>query len=462
MDIISADVIDPRSGRPTQATIAFNISFDHESPEMTQKVANEITNLFLNENIKQRTKNAQQATEFLREEAEKLSKKMVELDALLAEFKTGNIEKMPDMIAMNLSMIDKAERQLENLETRLSLLEDRKAYIQTQLLDIDPSTTLYSEDGEIIYSPKDRLKILRVSLTRLLGMYTDDHPDVIRVQKEIKVLETQYGISAHNDATYLEIELLEAKLADLKARYSQDHPDIVRTSKEIDALQDMLLQQEYIGEEIDEQDREATNPTFIQFTAQIEAIDTEMGMLKEIRERTLLKLEDLELRVLESPQLEREYRTLSRDYATSQSKYLEITAKLNEAKIGESLELGNQSEKFTIIEPPVVPERPIRPNRALFLVLGLVFAIIIGFIAIVIKESLDDAIYDVKSILHLTGIGALATLPRVSNIEETSRAKRMRNLVMAAYLLAIITAVTLVHYLYMPLDVMYYKLLRSL
>ena len=131
-------------------------------------------------------------------------------------------------------------------------------------------------------------------------------------------------------------------------------------------------------------------------------------------------------------------------------------------KIGESLELGNQSEKFTIIEPPVVPERPIRPNRALFLVLGLVFAIIIGFIAIVIKESLDDAIYDVKSILHLTGIGALATLPRVSNIEETSRAKRMRNLVMAAYLLAIITAVTLVHYLYMPLDVMYYKLLRSL
>lgn len=462
MDIISADVIDPRSGRPTQATIAFNISFDHESPEMTQKVANEITNLFLNENIKQRTKNAQQATEFLREEAEKLSKKMVELDALLAEFKTGNIEKMPDMIAMNLSMIDKAERQLENLETRLSLLEDRKAYIQTQLLDIDPSTTLYSEDGEIIYSPKDRLKILRVSLTRLLGMYTDDHPDVIRVQKEIKVLETQYGISVHNDATYLEIELLEAKLADLKARYSQDHPDIVRTSKEIDALQDMLLQQEYIGEEIDEQDREATNPTFIQFTAQIEAIDTEMGMLKEIRERTLLKLEDLELRVLESPQLEREYRTLSRDYATSQSKYLEITAKLNEAKIGESLELGNQSEKFTIIEPPVVPERPIRPNRALFLVLGLVFAIIIGFIAIVIKESLDDAIYDVKSILHLTGMGALATLPRVSNIEETSRAKRMRNLVMAAYLLAIITAVTLVHYLYMPLDVMYYKLLRSL
>ena len=462
MDIISADVIDPRSGRPTQATIAFNISYDHESPEMTQKVANEITSLFLNENIKQRTKNAQEASEFLREESEKLAKKMVQLDAQLAEFKTGNVESMPDMISMNLSMIDRAEQQLQNLETRVSLLEDRKAYIETQLLDIDPSSALYGEDGEIIYSPRDRLKMLNVSLTRLRGMYTEDHPDVMRLVKEIKVLESRHDININDDATYLEIELLESELLNLKARYSQDHPDIVRTSKKIEALEDKLLQQDYVDEEIDESGRKVTNPTFIQFTAQIEAINSELGMLRETRERTMRKLEDLEQRVLESPELERKYRTLSRDYATSQSKYIEITAKLNEAKIGESLELGNQSEKFTIIEPPLVPERPIRPNRPLFLVLGLVFALIVGFVAIIIKEALDDAVYEVKSVLHLTAMAPLATLPRIRNIEETSRAQKMRNLIIAAYLLGIITIILLVHYLYMPLDVIYYKILRSL
>ena len=462
MNIISADVIDPRSGRPTQATIAFNISFDHESPEMTQRVANEITSLFLNENIKQRTKNAQEATEFLSEEAEKLAKKMVQLDAQLAEFKTGNVESMPDMISMNLSMIDRAEQQLQNLETRVSLLEDRKAYIETQLLDIDPSSALYGEDGEIIYSPRDRLKMLNVSLTRLRGMYTEDHPDVIRLVKEIKVLESKHDININDDATYLEIELLESELLNLKARYSQDHPDIVRTSKKIEALEDKLLQQDYVDEEIDESGRKITNPTFIQFTAQIEAINSELDMLRETRERTMRKLEGLEQRIMESPELERKYRSLSRDYASSQSKYLEITAKLNEAKIGESLELGNQSEKFTIIEPPTVPERPIRPNRALFLMLGLILALIVGFVAILIKEALDDALYDTKSVLHLTGMMPIATLPRVRNSEETSRAKKMRNLIIAAYLLAIITVIMLVHYLYMPLDVMYYKLLRSL
>lgn len=462
MDIISADVIDPRSGRPTQATIAFNISYDHEVPEMTQRVANEITSLFLNENIKQRTKNAQEATEFLRDEADKLAKRMVELDAKLAEFKTGNVEKMPDMVSMNLSMIDRAEQQLQNLETRLSLLEDRKAYIQTQLLEIEPSSALYSEDGEIIYSPKDRLKMLKVSLSRLRGIYTDNHPDVIRTNKEIHMLESRHDISIDDSATYQEIELLEERLLDLKSRYSEDHPDILRASKELESLEQQLLKQQDHAEETDQEGRQATNPTFIQFTAQIEAIDSESEMLKQARERILQKLEDLEQRVLESPELERKYRTLSRDYATSQSKYIEITAKLNEAKIGESLELGNQSEKFTIIEPPLIPERPIHPNRPLFLVLGLVLALIAGFIAIVIKEALDDAVYDMNSILHTTGMMPIATIPRVRNIEETSRAKKMRNLVIAAYLLAIITAVLLVHYLYMPLDVIYYKVLRTL
>ncbi len=462
MDIISADVIDPRSGRPTQATIAFNISFDHESPEMTQKVANEITNLFLNENIKQRTRNAQEATEFLREEADKLSQKMVQLDAELAEFKTGNIEKMPDMISMNLSMIDRAERQLQDLETRLSLLEDRKVYIQTQLLDMDPDSTLYSEEGEIIYSPKDRLKVLRVSLTRLRGMYTEDHPDVVRLLREIQALEDEHDVTVNNDARYESIALLQAELLDLQAKYSPDHPDIVRTSKEIEALEDKLLEQDYQDADVKQASNDVTNPAYIQFTGQIDAIDTEVSMLQEIRQRTMRKLEGLEQRIMESPELERKYRSLSRDYASSQSKYLEITAKLNEAKIGESLELGNQSEKFTIIEPPLVPERPIRPNRALFLVLGLILALIVGFVAILTKEALDDALYDTKSVLHLTGMMPIATLPRVRNTEETSRAKKMRNLIIAAYLLAIITVIMLVHYLYMPLDVMYYKLLRSL
>ena len=49
--MISADVVDPRTGVPRQATIAFTVSYDNPSPDLAVKVANEITSLYLNENL---------------------------------------------------------------------------------------------------------------------------------------------------------------------------------------------------------------------------------------------------------------------------------------------------------------------------------------------------------------------------------------------------------------------------
>src|SRR5580692_6419781 len=68
MHMISADVIDPRSGRPTQATIAFSVAYKSHSPELALKVANELTTLYLNENLTSRTQSTQQTTEFFGEE----------------------------------------------------------------------------------------------------------------------------------------------------------------------------------------------------------------------------------------------------------------------------------------------------------------------------------------------------------------------------------------------------------
>ena len=55
LKMISADVIDPRSGRPTSATIAFEVSYISRSPDLAAKVANELTTLYLNENSKPHT-----------------------------------------------------------------------------------------------------------------------------------------------------------------------------------------------------------------------------------------------------------------------------------------------------------------------------------------------------------------------------------------------------------------------
>ena len=80
VEVISADVVDKRTQHPTKATIAFTVAYQSNSPDLAQKVANELTSLFLGQNLKSRERQAQEATSFLQQEAENLSKHIGEVD----------------------------------------------------------------------------------------------------------------------------------------------------------------------------------------------------------------------------------------------------------------------------------------------------------------------------------------------------------------------------------------------
>ena len=76
VDVINAKVIDKRTQNATQATIAFTLTYDGERPDITQKVANELTSLFLGENLKTRERHAQETTSFLKKESEQLARQI--------------------------------------------------------------------------------------------------------------------------------------------------------------------------------------------------------------------------------------------------------------------------------------------------------------------------------------------------------------------------------------------------
>jgi polysaccharide biosynthesis transport protein len=49
----------------------------------------------------------------------------------------------------------------------------------------------------------------------------------------------------------------------------------------------------------------------------------------------------------------------------------ELNSKLNEARLGERLEQDKQAERFEVIEQPITPTDPIKPNRPMILMGGL-------------------------------------------------------------------------------------------
>src|SRR3970282_765749 len=87
------------------------------------------------------------------------------------------------------------------------------------------------------------------------------------------------------------------------------------------------------------------------------------------------KLADYEKRILQTPQAEREYLNILRDYNNAREKYRDIKAKQMEAQVGQGLEKERKGERFSLIEPPQLPEKPIKPNRPAIIFLGLIFSL---------------------------------------------------------------------------------------
>lgn len=196
LKMISADVIDPRSGRPTAATIAFEVSYTSKSPELAAKVANELTTLYLNENLNNRTQLARDAATFLESEGDRLNHRIGELEAQMAQFKDKHIHQLPELTQFNMQMLDHTDEELRGEVARKTSLEQQKVYLEAQLAMLKPNSTVFSETGERIVSSADRLKLARSQLDSARATYGPDHPDVVRLTRQVEGLEKAVGDDA--------------------------------------------------------------------------------------------------------------------------------------------------------------------------------------------------------------------------------------------------------------------------
>ena len=126
LDIISAEVVDPRTGRPSSATIAFSLAFKGKSPEKVQKVANELTSLYLNENLSSRAEKASETSVFFKEGTERLGKQIDELERKLAIFKQEHADALPELQGLNMSVLERKENELTTIDATLRTLDEKQ------------------------------------------------------------------------------------------------------------------------------------------------------------------------------------------------------------------------------------------------------------------------------------------------------------------------------------------------
>jgi polysaccharide biosynthesis transport protein len=397
--------------------IVFAVGFDHESPDAANKVANELVNIVLEEDSSIRTTAANQASKLVERELSGLKRNLGELDAKISEFKITNSDKLPEKLTFNMQLI---ERQ------------------QSEIADID------------------RAEIEGRSQKRLL---------------EIDRSKEQVGAAANGQEGTGDVSTLEKQLAELQSQYLQKK---VVYSETHPVMRSLKSQISVTSRELDKLKLEAANakpmdssdpllPINLKLIAQrAEIIDDQLKLNAKRKDSLTKSVDALREIITKTPEIGAQLQSLERTRVSLQDQVDEFQVRLQDANRGKTLVDEQVSERFEVIETPVLPQEPIRPKRGQLMIMALAASLGIGGATAFGTEFLDNTIRRGRDITHKLNSRLIVTIPYVKTRGEVRRSRGRAGLYVLGTLAAIAIGLLLIHLLVTPLDILFFTTTNKL
>ncbi|MCP4368943.1 MAG: protein GumC, partial [Deltaproteobacteria bacterium] len=209
---ITVDVT--RSSRRGGDANAFSVSFKGKDPEKTMKVTNALANYFIGENLKTREAQAVGTSDFLDDELSTMRKRLEEVEQALKNYREGYMGGLPEQLESNLRILDRLQEQLVERRQNLTDAKGRLVAMQRGISQgQDPQPGRETEADNTL-----NLDQLNARLAQLKARYTDQHPDIIRLKKQIADLEKEPRSPIQNrqlDEINREVTTLTAEISDI-------------------------------------------------------------------------------------------------------------------------------------------------------------------------------------------------------------------------------------------------------
>lgn len=421
VDIVTTQIIDPSTGREREVVTAFTVKFDHRQPKQAYEGAVWLVESFLAANRLDLQREAHTAAQFYAKEAERMRERVAELEAKLAEFKREHAGALPELTNVNLGALERTERDLRDTETQLQALRRERVLLVSQLQQARSS-------GPEAMS----VRALEAEYERMRAQYDPSHPDLVSLRRQIEIAKR--GGSTVGMTLNEQLAHERSILAEARQRYSEDHPDVRRIIRNIEALEARIAAGDVADRSI-----AADSPVAIQLQAQLNATDTQIGALQARSAQLRARLDELEGRLSMTPQVEREYQVVTRDLASARAKYEELVQRRMDSEVSEAAIAGGRADKFKVVQAPSLPREPAKPQRLALVLAGFVLAGIVALSATVAAEALDPTVRGARDVRDILAVSPLVAVPVISNSLAT-QARRKRLLRFSTYAAASVVA----------------------
>lgn len=382
---ITVSPVRPMAETRASGLPGFTVSVVAAKAYAAQQICTEITSFFMQQNVLLRERRAEDTTQFITRQLEDSKRKLDDQDAKLADFQRRYMGELPDEMPANFSMLSGLSSQLDATSQALNRAQQDKLYIETELQQqIASQRAMRKAPEQQIVDPSvldKQLAQLKNQLAVLRSQYTDRHPDVRRLEKDIALLEKKI----QDDTT--------ARAAAASAPPVDPQPS--EAAVDTPQIQQLRAQLRQVNETITEKSRQ-------------------QGHIQE-------EISSLQAKLRLTPAIAQEYKALTRDYQTALNIYNDLLKKQNDAEVATDLERRQQGEQFRVLDPPSLPQRPSYPNRPFFAVGGFMGGLAFGLAIVFAIEAQDTTFRSERDIERVLKLPALAMIPLLENSQPQQR-----------------------------------------
>jgi polysaccharide chain length determinant protein (PEP-CTERM system associated) len=356
----------PDPNLPPGVVEQFFVDYQDAVPRTTQRIANRLGEIFVEETSMKRTIRAEETAAFIDQQVMASHERLDQLEGRLRSAKEAYMGALPEQTQSNVSMVTGLQQQLETTVNALRGEQDRLSVIDRQ---IDAMKAGAAGDVALPGAPGTtsppavRVVTLQNELAAALATYTDRHPEVVRLREELA--------NAKKDAAAEASRPAEDRLASLR----------------LDPGYRSLLA-----------DREQGRLRVNDLQRQQAQIQQQIGMYRA--------------RVESAPRVEQQVATLQRDFDLEKQQYATLVNKLRDAQIAQGVEMNRGGERFTVLAHAALPETPSSPNMPRLLIVILLAGLCLGGGLSLGIEYLDRAIYDTRALTDLD-VPVLGEIPRI-------------------------------------------------
>jgi len=338
----------------------FIVSYSGQSPELAQRVANRLTQVFVEKHSRMRETRAEDTSAFLERQLENSREKLSAAEAQLRDAKASFQGRLPEQALANLQSVTELRQRLESEGQATATERDRLAVIDQQIEGLRQDAQV-AASAAIEARSTERLSGLEQQLAEARQTYTARHPEVQR---------------------------LESELARAKAEDAEERKLAAATAGST-----------------------TTAPAMRALTADRERARLRIKELQATSGRTQVELARYQAMLNEAPLVEQRLMSLSQSYEFEKQQHQKLAEQYQTALLNEDLERRQAGERFVVLYSAQRPRRPASPNVLLVLGGSVIGGLVLGGALALAREFMDRSVHDRRTLEAEYGRPVLAEIP---------------------------------------------------